>query len=133
MKVTFIILILGLFLLSGCEKDSNPDIFCFGEVEEFQLDVNYRSSDNRMQLTIEDIQDSRCPLQMMCIWAGEARVKVNLHLRRSYEIELSTADDSFQIVQNYEIRLVNVFPYPEVPNQTSRSDYRILIEIRRLN
>ncbi len=133
MKVSFVLLILGLILLSGCEKNPDPDTFCFDEVEEFQLDVTYRSSDNRMQLTIDDVQDSRCPSQMMCIWAGEARVKVNLHLRRLYEIELSTTNDSFQLVQNYEIRLVNVFPYPEVPDQISRSDYRILLEIRRVN
>ncbi len=133
MKGFLIIITLGFLLLSTCEKETVPNAFHFNEEFEFQLDEEYQSFDNRMKLTIEDVQDSRCPLQAMCVWQGEARVKIMVDILTKYELELSTFDNHADTIQNYEIRLVNVIPYPEISNQIQRSDYRVVMEIRILN
>ena len=67
------------------------------------------------------------------MWAGEARVTLQVEITGTYKIELSTFDNQADTLENYEIRLMDVAPYPEIPNELSQEDYSVLLEITRLN
>jgi hypothetical protein len=69
---------------------------------------------------IDSIQDSRCPVKVQCIWAGQVAVKVTLSLgtdSRSVNLILQPGQqlDAAQITLGtdaYKVKLQNVIPYP---------------------
>lgn len=133
MKIFGRLLILVLILFSACDTEPDPNVFRYGDEHEFHPFQMYRSTDRRMQLTIDDVQDSRCPLNVVCFWAGEARVKMSINIVKEYEIELSTFDHQADTLEHYEIRLMNVEPYPEIPNKLDINQYSVFIKVSRLN
>lgn len=78
------------------------------------------------------IQDSRCPLDVECVWAGMAEVKMWF---RQNQVEqtgvLNTLDDpGFITVFGKTVRLIDVTPYPQSPDVIiPQADYKIRIVV----
>ncbi|WP_299152510.1 hypothetical protein [uncultured Christiangramia sp.] len=80
----------------------------------------------------EIISDSRCPSNpiVMCIWAGQVRVKVDVYEKREFvgSIEFSgiqSMDHLFGDSKELKISLVNVKPYPVNPGKIPAEDYMV--------
>lgn len=79
-----------------------------------------------INLKVIKIEDSRCPEDVVCIWAGQARVSFQINdLEALYQLCLGAESESCTNTleftnngQNYLIKLVEVTPYPN----TTRSD-----------
>ncbi len=82
-------------------------------------------------------QDSRCPSQVMCVWAGDAAVLVET---APYPGTVS-ADSRTDILHTdldpkslglglFELTLVRLAPYPETPSSISPDDYVATFVIR---
>jgi hypothetical protein len=77
--------------------------------------------------------DDRCPRQVICEWAGEARLQVSVQAGDSppRRFELSTYPyfgEDHLLYAGYSLRLVDVSPYPEQPNEErTPDDYRITL------
>ena len=67
MKYGFISIIVAFLFLAACQKDVLVENFNIGQEENFQLGNGYFSNDNNLKLTISEINDSRCPGDMLCI------------------------------------------------------------------
>jgi hypothetical protein len=84
---------------------------------------------------VEVLEDSRCPRTVECIWAGRARVKVNVQ-------EVGTDAVSKEVIfgqikqdevkdllllhrDEFAIKAINVTPYPEKPGEDL--EYSLLI------
>ncbi len=84
---------------------------------------------------IEVLEDSRCPRTVECIWAGRARVKVNVQEVGSDAVskEVIFGQIKQDEVKNllllqlddFAIKAVNVTPYPEKPGE--KLEYSLLI------
>lgn len=79
------------------------------------------------------LSDDRCPRQVVCEWAGEARLQLRVQAGEypSRRFELSTypyfGEDQL-LYAGYAIRLVEVSPYPKQPNEArTLEDYRITL------
>lgn len=62
------------------------------------------------------IEDSRCPQGVTCIWAGVARIKLQLRKKGkpAQEFELNTNQmDKAITYEGYEIKLAALSPYPK--------------------
>lgn len=80
------------------------------------------------------VEDSRCPEGADCIWAGNAKIKI--------EISCSNRTETFEINTNlgvkgasfdgYAINLTSLTPAPKVDVQVAESDYFATFEISRL-
>lgn len=160
MKLSFLILILaiiGVIFISGClQSDSvtSPKIVRLSEVADsqeilikiddisdnvsFQLKINqvvYIKSENLKIKFLNITEDSRCPLNVICCWEGQATAVVNvtkdnqdfgnlsLTSRAGHE-ELST-----KTFDEYSIKLLKVEPYPKHPEGIKISDYIITLAI----
>jgi hypothetical protein len=81
--------------------------------------------------------DSRCPSDVQCIQAGEARVVLELrHGGDRVESELATSprgeDDGEQDeIDGFSVRLVDVKPYPRSTSPTAPEDYVVTLEANR--
>ena len=144
-----LISILVLTLLgSGCNVEDNPVLDFFPKQDftparldtPFQLKVNqmgFISSEN-IKITVLDVtEDSRCPSDVVCIWAGEVKVIVNILkdyqdlgdmilVKGAGENKLTT-----RVFDSYSIELIAVDPYPKSTVKIELSDYIITLVVRR--
>lgn len=63
------------------------------------------------------VEDSRCPIGGVCVWAGRARAKFSFHLNnQKYSIALTTSGTEYYrvdtVIGNYKIVLEDISPYP---------------------
>jgi hypothetical protein len=80
------------------------------------------------------VEDSRCPEGVNCIWAGVARVKIQVRKNGGAlkEFELNTnQNDKSIIFAGHEIKLASLTPYPKAGSQINAS-YRATLTIERL-
>jgi hypothetical protein len=78
------------------------------------------------------VNESRCPADAVCFWAGIAYVKMSLHLDGAeYLLRLSTSDNRpyLQVIDTlgYRIQLLEVHPYP---NFSSTSEKNRFVKVR---
>jgi hypothetical protein len=100
----------------SCKKDSN------NWQQSKLLSAGSCTSVNKMELPSicfdSLIVDCRCPADVTCIWEGYAQVKLSINTGMGYKsFFLSTLKTAFlpstdTVIDGYNIRLINVFPYP---------------------
>ncbi len=87
--------------------------------------------DKELSVTLQKIEDSRCPKDVVCVWEGEVEA--------SLVLDLDEASDYFVVVSSmrpdttiagYKFTLIEVTPYPESTETIPQEDYvvRLLIE-----
>jgi hypothetical protein len=80
----------------------------------------------------ELVGDSRCPINVTCIQAGEAEVRLNVSLSgRTETITLSTdaPDESVAAVPGYRIELVDVTPVAD-GTQRAPDAYSVTVRVQ---
>jgi len=94
----------------------------FGEsitLEKGKLTIKFKSL----------VGDSRCPQGVVCVWAGNAEVILEVSKN---EIDLNTAlDPKEQVVGDYNIQLRDVIPYPKAGEELKPEDYSIKIVVSK--
>ena len=123
-------------LLSGCA--GGTDEIKARLDEEFSLRIGQTASIAGENLEIrfdEVVEDSRCPKNVTCIWAG----------RVSCIVQLTDSDSSYKMVltesgltdhyaketyKEYQLAF-RVEPYPEEAKKIPRDEYRLLLIVSR--
>ncbi|MDH4131928.1 MAG: hypothetical protein OEW17_10535 [Gemmatimonadota bacterium] len=80
-------------------------------------------------------QDSRCPLQAMCVWAGDGAVAIayGLGMGPSYPDTLHTTLHPHSTnFSGYVITLVDLMPYPQRPGSIPADEYAVRLRVERL-
>ncbi len=137
-KIIFSIAIIASFLVA-CNKDGNSNSKTVKLNEIFSLKVNQTAEldTDGMKITLLEItEDSRCPTNVQCIWAGrvvaEFKVEMNgetliktLTDNPENDPSLSTTFTAF----GHLVKLEEVTPYPETTTSIPQKDYVVKIEI----
>ena len=129
---------LGFILsASSCEKDvkwEEEATIRYLETVEFESE--------QLLVTFEEINDSRCPLNVTCVRAGEARVL--LVVRRpgaedalELEVQGLCQDEpgpcgQIKDLLGYRFELLFVYPYPSEGVEIRREDYSIKLVVSAL-
>lgn len=79
--------------------------------------------------------DSRCPLQAYCVWAGDAEVLLEIAPRDGDPVEETLHTDPGTgpqrvVLDRYELVLLDLRPYPEVPGGIATKDYRVVLVLQ---
>lgn len=81
---------------------------------------------------LEVLEDSRCPKNVDCVWAGEAKVRVEIYdngTKRIEDIVINTrASEPLFINDGLAIHIRGLAPYPETSAKISPKDYYLLVE-----
>jgi len=84
--------------------------------KQVQVQINSETRINGLRIKFIDmIEDSRCPRDTQCIWAGNAKIKIGLSSsgRSKKQVELNTGLKPQSIVfGGYEIKLIKLTPVP---------------------
>lgn len=89
-----------------------------------------------IKLCFNSLNDSRCPADVVCGWAGTAIAKFTLTKNSiSYPFTLSTLPghpySSDTVVAGYKFRLVNILPYPKISSPASPAHIHALLDISK--
>ena len=131
-QLLYTILLFGMFFFS-CDEERPDDFFDLGVLEDFQVGKEYLSKNKDLQFVITTISDSRCPSDVVCVWEGEAVVKISVEKPVLAEIELSTYDNLIDTVGNYSFEIADAQPYPVSTETIKPKDYNIVLKIMKLN
>ena len=76
-------------------------------------------------------EDSRCPINADCIWAGNARVELELRgLDSTATLGLNSFDGAKEgVYGSYRIRLAQLRPVPTTSGPLQQSDYRATLTV----
>ncbi len=125
-------------LLVACKKDDNPNIKSVQLNEAFTLVLNQTAEleADGMRITLLGItEDSRCPTNTDCFWAG--RVIAEFKVEKAGEALIKTLTDNPEndptlstsfTAFGHLVKLEEVAPYPD-GSPIAQEDYVVKIEI----
>lgn len=115
MKVFSLIFAVVMFFTGGVQAEARPQ-------DDVTIRIGKTKSVDKGRLQIKFvsiIEDSRCPMNARCIWAGNARIKVLVSSGRgtARTIELNTGDDPRPVsVFGYKLELADLKPHKGDPS-----------------
>lgn len=124
---------------ASIQEDRPTTATSSGEADPAQrvvLHLGEETTVGDLTLTWTEVEDSRCPIDVQCIWEG--RVVVTLEVSVGDEdpetVRLTNHPDGLREDEDGDLaerlRLVDVEPYPHSERPIERSDYRALIQIK---
>jgi hypothetical protein len=118
----------------GCAADPSQPSRPLGEPFDLKAGTSAVLADG-LTLTFDRVRtDSRCPLDAICVWAGEAIVVLTLSQSAAApaERELRTTPAlSEASYLSYVIKLVALAPYPRSTQQVPPEDYVATLTVDR--
>ncbi len=110
----FCVFFLPVLAFAQGEKDS-------AMVERVKLDIDLEVGQDLLfgqtkVRFLKVISDSRCPRQVTCIWAGEAKVLLGIELKGEYferEVVISGSGAELPLAEDFLMQVSHLRPYPE--------------------
>jgi hypothetical protein len=125
-------LALVLFAI-GCKSPLAP--VALDEAFELAPGDRVFVEDATFRIELLDVSgDSRCPLDAICVWAGDATVHVGVsEVGSTARYELHTGDAARMTIthRGFVIRLVELQPYPVSTHPIAPADYRATLRVTR--
>ena len=109
-----------------------------GKEVSLKIDQTLKIESENLEIKfLRVISDYRCPKEVVCVWAGQVIVMVNVWKAGENlgEFELIDTNDgrvSSTQVGDYEIFLLKVKPYPKINKTINTKDYRITIKVDKV-
>lgn len=130
-----LIYLFSIFTISliSCEKETVSEAFSVGLDNDFKINNDYHSVDKSLTFTITEINDSRCPSDVVCIWEGKADVKIEVKSPDRGTVLLSTYNHRIDTLGNYSFELKDISPYPISTKTIKLEDYDVTLKIMELN
>lgn len=125
------LVVLFLFTTASCEEIVTNKTFPIGR--EFSLRMNelYASSDGQYTIEITEINDSRCPQGVQCVWEGEVVIKgewTDNKDKSTFEVHSVVKGQDTQ-PEGFIIEIKDVRPYPKFGTDTKPEDLVITLLI----
>jgi len=126
LKLLTVVFLAALVTAEGCPNPAGPDQVALAR--PFELAVGHTAElPDGLRLKFDRVTgDSRCPLDVQCVTAGDATVLV--HVSREggtpFPLELHTRQGGSQIVyDNHTIQLTALQPHPRSDRPSRQIDY----------
>ena len=131
MRKTIFILILAFVLGGALEAEAQTD-------QQVSVRINRQKTVARNALTIRFVsltEDSRCPTDANCVWAGNAKIKILVVRRngaaRTFELNTNLKPQVITYA-GYEIKLIDLTPKPATNIRINRNGYTATMNVRRI-
>jgi len=106
------------------------------KMEQLRFDqpLTVERNSGKVHLQLEEIQDSRCPEGVVCIWEGEAKATIlawddEEEMQHRFTLTLGDPKESRGRTGKHTIVLFNVNPYPRAGQPTAREDYAVVLGV----
>ncbi len=79
---------------------------------------------------VEMVEDSRCPADVECVWAGNAKIRLQVKQSgRTETITLETMNSSAVVIDGYSFKLTELTPVPRSNIRIDQSKYVATIDV----
>lgn len=143
-RYAFLILFTALFYLLSCGKNDSEILesrqnHFFEYDREFDLQAGdiAISSDGKVKVGFENVlEDSRCPSDVECVWAGQVKVQIGFFtdgkdsLKQVIILEGKALAEPW-LLEGYSVKLISVEPYPISTKQIRLEDYKITLLVTK--
>ena len=114
------------------EKPTGPEVG-----SEFTLELGERATLDAVHASVRFLavsEDSRCPSQVQCVWAGDGAVVLEIAPAEGDAAEdtLHTNPESGPggvVLAGYALKLLRLDPYPDTPGEVAPEDYRATLTL----
>ena len=133
----FLIFTFSLLMLFAfkCEREF---MFSLNEAFVIKIGQEYVNLDIPAEIEVaEVVEDSRCPKNVDCVWAGQVKIKFSLETKEeeAQNLVLTLRDDrpeeDKKVINGYSYQLLSVYPYPEAGKKIEPHDYIIELVIKK--
>ncbi len=143
MKKTILLsAILFITIIIGCKDNTDltspkvPAVVISSVIDSVLVRINYgeeASIENNITIKFDGVNDSRCPMDVTCVWAGDGGVSLTLSKEgEQLHSFLHTTLFPREINYNgYRIILKSLNPYPKSSSPTKLDEYNIELIIKR--
>ena len=107
-------------------------------VSQVKVRVNQQKALARQNLKIRFVtlvEDSRCPVDTNCVWAGNAKIEIRVTGRRGqtrvFELNTGAGPQSVTFA-GYEIKLEDLDPRPATNVRINRNAYTATLAVRKI-
>lgn len=137
-----IIILFLVLIFSSCSQNSELTYpaaqFITLKNDSALVHLNYKEEviiNNELAVKFEGVAaDSRCPINVDCIWAGDGEVKLKATKRdgsiSNFILHTDLLPRSVILFDNYMIELKTLLPLPFSPQTIKQEDYSIDIILR---
>jgi aspartyl/asparaginyl-tRNA synthetase len=107
------------------------------KTEQATVAVNQQKKLSRSKLKIKfiSVEDSRCPEDVTCVWAGNAKVTIKVTNRKgeskTFDLNTSLQPQSAKF-DGYEIKLGEVTPHPKSNIRINANGYNAVFIVNKL-
>ena len=105
---------------------------------EIRVRINQQKAVSGTRLNIKFIamvEDSRCPTDANCIWAGNAKIKIRISKNgkaaKTFELNSNLAPPTV-VFEGHEFKLTALTPAPSSNIRINRNGYIATLSVRRL-
>lgn len=106
-----------------------------GQVFQLAMGQTAFLSTENLSVTFQDVlEDSRCPVDVVCIWAGNAKVTLEVKQTGKATQTLvlnSTLEPREVAYEGFRIRYEGLMPQPRSDHPIRREDYRLSLSISK--
>jgi hypothetical protein len=103
--------------------------------DDVQVQINKAVTFNGLKIEfVELVEDSRCPADVQCVWAGNAKIKVRVTKnRKSQVLELEMIDKGMKPnFGNYQLKLKALTPELRSNVRINRNGYVATIAVTKV-
>lgn len=128
-RIFFLIFLLDFFF--GCNQQNDNTLMLDKQISLELHETRYAQTEG-ISLRFDSIlSDSRCPLNVNCIWAGNAAVQFTFTKSGiKNTLILNTLGSTYfpkdTLISGYQIRLLEFLPYPTYPETSSKTPEAIV-------
>jgi len=122
-----------LVALSCCRNDFIAAPLVLNQPIELRYKAVIKNTDFNISILLDSVlTDSRCPIGMECIWAGNASVRFifsSSNITKPFILNTLTSFRTDTLIEGYRIKLIDLIPYPQAELVIQQVDYKAEIEI----
>ena len=141
-KIKILSAILFVISVIGCKDNADstspntPAVVINKIIDSVLVQINYGQEaaiENNIKIKFDGVSDSRCPMDVICVWAGDGGVSLMLsNGREQLHSFLHTALFPREInYRGYRIILKSLNHYPISTRQIRREDYSVELIVKR--
>ena len=130
----YLVPLLLILSLAACQSASAPGSHVASLDQEIQLAPAERAVYESQGLTVEFVRitdDSRCPTDAQCVWAGEVKVQVATRIGTAEPVQHEIKAGDYATVGAFRVVVVNVQPIPVSTRQISPEEYRVTMKMEQ--
>ncbi|AFK02888.1 hypothetical protein Emtol_1746 [Emticicia oligotrophica DSM 17448] len=133
------IIIMSFLALVACAKEMGVDdtLPPLASKVELSFDTELTFQEG-VKIKVTKVEDSRCPQNTTCIWAGMARVFFTITDKgvskdSSIDFEAKPINTTVDINGvKYQVEITDVLPYPKNATSINQNDYKVSTTVKKL-